>query len=85
MSTSLRAPVLMLHGMCCTGDVWKHFRGFFETRGARVYTPTLRPDQRTRARPPRELRQLGFEDYVGDVVDVRSQRAHRVDAQPQQV
>jgi alpha-beta hydrolase superfamily lysophospholipase len=65
---SLRAPVLMLHGMCCTGDVWKHFRGFFEQRGARVYTPTLRPELRVRARPPRELRKLGFEDYVADVL-----------------
>ena len=67
---SLRAPVLMLHGMCCTGDVWKHFRDFFEARGSRVHTPTLRPEQRTRSRPPRELRQLCFEDYVRDVIDV---------------
>jgi pimeloyl-ACP methyl ester carboxylesterase len=73
MITSLRAPVLMLHGMCCTGEVWKHFRGFFEERGARVYTPTLRPEQRTHARPPRELRKLGFEDYVRDVVEIAAE------------
>ena len=69
-NTGLRAPVLMLHGMCCTGEVWKQFRTFFEARGARVHTPTLRPEQRIRARPPRELRQLCFEDYVRDVVEV---------------
>jgi pimeloyl-ACP methyl ester carboxylesterase len=73
MTTSLRPPVLMLHGMCCTGDVWKQFRSFFEARGARVYTPTLRPEQRIRARPPRELRQLCFGDYVQDVIDVAAE------------
>jgi pimeloyl-ACP methyl ester carboxylesterase len=69
----------MLHGMCCTGEVWKQFRTFFEARGARVYTPTLRPEQRIRARPPRELRQLGFEDYVQDVVEIAAgiEREHQ--------
>ena len=80
--SSLRAPVLMLHGMCCTGDVWKHFRGFFEARGARVYTPTLRPEQRVRARPPRELRKLGFDDYVADVVDVAAEIERETGSKP---
>jgi hypothetical protein len=24
---------LLIHGMCCTGDVWRNFRRFFEARG----------------------------------------------------
>lgn len=56
----------MVHGMCCTGDVWSRFRTFFEARGARVYTPTLRPDARLSilGKPSHTLRELGFADYV---------------------
>lgn len=60
---------MMVHGMCCTGDVWSRFRGFFEARGARVYTPTLRPDARVSilGKPQRGLRALGFGDYVAQL------------------
>ncbi len=59
----------MIHGMCCTGEVWTQFRSFFEARGVKVYTPTLRPDLRVsvRARPPRALRDLSLADYVTDL------------------
>jgi pimeloyl-ACP methyl ester carboxylesterase len=65
----MNTPVLMIHGMCCTGAVWAEFRGLFESRGVRVYTPTLRPEQRVsiRARPPRELRDLTLTNYVDDL------------------
>ncbi|MFI5307090.1 MAG: alpha/beta hydrolase [Polyangiales bacterium] len=63
----MRAPVMMVHGMCCTGEVWAQFRTFFEARGARVYTPTLRPLLRVRRDPPAALRELGFADYVSDL------------------
>jgi pimeloyl-ACP methyl ester carboxylesterase len=65
----MKAPVLMLHGMCCTGDVWSNFRTFFEARGARVLTPTLRPDVRASilGKPNPDLRALGFADYADDV------------------
>lgn len=57
---------MMVHGMCCTGDVWSRFRSLFEARGARVFTPTLRPDVRTRtqSKPNRALKEVGFADYV---------------------
>lgn len=58
---------LLVHGMCCTGDVWSNFRSFYEARGIRVFTPTLRPEQRVRRKPPRELRALRFADYVADI------------------
>lgn len=65
----MQTPVLMIHGMCCTGEVWSLFRSFFEARGTKVYTPTLRPDQRVglRGRPPRSLSGLSLHDYLADL------------------
>lgn len=65
----MQTPVMMLHGMCCTGEVWDGFRKFFEARGARVHTPTLRPDVRVRIGQPAVpgLREVGFADYVDEV------------------
>jgi alpha-beta hydrolase superfamily lysophospholipase len=65
----MQTPILMVHGMCCTGQVWTQFRSFFEARGARVYTPTLRPEQRVNIsqKPPRALSQLGLDDYAADL------------------
>jgi len=61
-------PVMMIHGMCCTGDVWEHFRQFFEGRGTRVYTPTLRPHVRGNIaeRPHADLCDLGFREYIAE-------------------
>lgn len=65
----MKTPVLMVHGMCCTGEVWTQFRSLFEARGTPVYTPTLRPSMRVGlgVRPPRELRDLRLSDYVDDL------------------
>lgn len=65
----MQTPVMMLHGMNCTGEVWGDFRTFFELRGTRVYAPTLRPDVRLglAQKPSRALREVGFADYVADV------------------
>jgi alpha-beta hydrolase superfamily lysophospholipase len=65
----MNTPVMMIHGMCCTGEVWSQFRSLFESRGVKVYTPTLRPEMRVgmRARPPRGLRDLTLADYVTDL------------------
>jgi alpha-beta hydrolase superfamily lysophospholipase len=64
-------PVMMVHGMCCTGDVWQRFREFFEARGTRVYTPTLRPLARCTVseRPSRALSEIGFTEYIADLED----------------
>jgi pimeloyl-ACP methyl ester carboxylesterase len=63
----MKTPVMMVHGMSCTGEVWSLFRKFFEDQGVRVYTPTLYPELRTSIlkRPVGAIRELGFEDYVG--------------------
>ena len=57
-------PVVMVHGMCCTGDVWHNFRSFFESRGAHVSTPTLRPDVRVRSAAPKALKQVRLASYL---------------------
>ncbi|HKP61328.1 MAG TPA: alpha/beta fold hydrolase [Polyangiales bacterium] len=65
----MKTPVLMVHGMCCTGAVWSQFRSYFESQGVPVYTPTLRPDLRVSVtqRAPRALRELSLNDYVADL------------------
>jgi pimeloyl-ACP methyl ester carboxylesterase len=65
----MKTPVMMVHGMCCTSDVWASFRTFFEERGTRVYTPTLRADTRIsiRDKPSVALHALRFGDYVSDL------------------
>lgn len=62
-------PVMMVHGMCCTGEVWHNFRDYFEERGATVFTPTLRADQRVRKRVPPSLATITLADYLDDLVD----------------
>lgn len=73
----MQRSFLLIHGMCCTGDVWSRFRGFYEARGIRVFTPTLRPIERVRRKPPRELRALRFSDYVVDI----EQEIDRIEAE----
>ena len=65
----MQTPVLMIHGMCCTGEVWSLFRSYFESRGTKVYTPTLRPEERVglHSKPPRSLSGLSLHDYVADL------------------
>jgi pimeloyl-ACP methyl ester carboxylesterase len=62
----MKTPVMMVHGMSCTGEVWSHFRTLFEAGGVRVYTPTIFPELRTTIlkRPVKAIRDLSFDDYV---------------------
>lgn len=66
----MKPTVMMVHGMCCTGEVWSGFRGFFEARGAHVATPTLSPDVRTSVlqRPNPELKRVGFNQYIDELM-----------------
>jgi alpha-beta hydrolase superfamily lysophospholipase len=70
-------PLLLVHGMCCTGAIWENFRRHYEARGLRVYTPTLRPQDRLRTRPPKSLHALRFADYVADL----EQEVSRIEAE----
>lgn len=69
----MSAPLLLVHGMCCTGDVWSNYRTYFEAKGHAVYTPTLRPELRLRRSPPKALGQLRVDDYVDDLEQVVDQ------------
>lgn len=64
----MSTPLLLIHGMCCTGEVWSNYRTFFEARGREVFTPTLRPELRVRRNPPKAgLGKLRFSDYVQEL------------------
>jgi pimeloyl-ACP methyl ester carboxylesterase len=66
----MKPTVMMVHGMCCTGEVWSGFRQFFESRGARVVTPTLLPEVRTSVlqKPNRALKQVSFNHYIDELL-----------------
>jgi pimeloyl-ACP methyl ester carboxylesterase len=57
-------PVVLLHGMWCTGASWNRVRGLLEPRGYRCHAPTLPghdpvPDQ------PLQVARCGLTDYAG--------------------
>jgi pimeloyl-ACP methyl ester carboxylesterase len=58
---------LLIHGMSCTGEVWSNFKAYYEERGIRVYTPTIRPQERVATNPPKTIAALRFADYVDDM------------------
>ena len=64
----LNPTIVMIHGMWSRPRVWGHYREFFEARGYRVITPTLRhhavtPDET----PPEGLGTCSLLDYAADL------------------
>jgi pimeloyl-ACP methyl ester carboxylesterase len=68
--------LMLVHGMCCTGEVWTNFRRFYEERGLQVFTPTLRPNERVRSNPSPALRALRLANYISDL----EQRVAQIEA-----
>jgi len=66
----MKPTVMMVHGMCCTGEVWSGFREYFESRGARVFAPTLSPEIRTSVlkKPNRALKEVSFTHYIDELL-----------------
>lgn len=62
-----RAPIMMIHGYGCTGEVWEPMAAAFRQRGHRVETPTIRADERTHGRPPASLASRDLKTYVDDM------------------
>jgi len=64
-----RQPVLvMIHGMFVGPWCWDNYRDYFEKRGYRVITPTLKHhDLPLSAPPPPELMKTGIGDYASQV------------------
>ncbi|MFC1937537.1 alpha/beta hydrolase [Chloroflexota bacterium] len=65
--------ILMLHGMWCGGWCWENFRRYFEEKGYRCITPTLRfHDMDPGGAPDRRLGTTSLLDYADDLErDVR--------------
>ncbi|MCE9651253.1 MAG: alpha/beta hydrolase [Parvibaculum sp.] len=60
--------VVLIHGMWSRPHVWQNFRHFFEARGYRVLTPTLRHhDIEPWMSPDPELATLSLLDYADDL------------------
>jgi pimeloyl-ACP methyl ester carboxylesterase len=60
--------VVMIHGMWGSGAYWGNYRGFFESRGYRVVTPTLRHHGgRFEDPPPPGLGTTSVLDYAADL------------------
>ncbi len=60
--------VVMIHGMWGSGAYWGNFRGWFESRGYRVVTPTLRHHGgRFEDPPPPGLGTTSLLDYTADL------------------
>ncbi len=58
--------LFMIHGMWGTGDQWSNYRKFFEAKGFKVLTPTLR--HHVAGQPPDPaLGITGLEDYADDL------------------
>jgi len=60
--------IFMIHGMFAGGWVWENYRKYFEERGYRCITPTLRHHGTPLgAPPPPQLGTTGLLDYAGDL------------------
>lgn len=60
--------VMLIHGMWSRPQVWENFRHFFEARGYRVLTPTLRHhDIEPWMRPDPALATTSLVDYADDL------------------
>jgi pimeloyl-ACP methyl ester carboxylesterase len=62
-----KGAILMIHGVCCTGEVWSRMAGPFRDIGWRVETPTLRPLLRVKTDPPAGLAKVTLADYIADM------------------
>lgn len=68
------APVLMIHGVGCTGSAWAVMADDLRRRGRRCETPTLAADRRVKHDPPPDLPSLSLRDYVEE----SAERARRL-------
>ncbi|MEN6320427.1 MAG: alpha/beta hydrolase [Syntrophaceae bacterium] len=60
--------IIMIHGMFAGGWVWENYRRYFEEKGYRCITPTLRyHDTLLTGQPPSQLGSTSILDYVSDM------------------
>ena len=63
-------PVLMIHGLCCGGEVWTRISRSLRAAGWRVETPTICEKDRPITKPPVTLATLTLADYVADMATI---------------
>ncbi len=59
----MSTPVVLIHGMWCTGANWTRVRELMEPRGYRCFAPSL-PGHTTVPDQPLQVRRLGLRDYL---------------------
>ena len=60
--------IVMIHGMWVDGSYWEHVKTYFEERGYRCLTPTLRYHDRPPSEPPHpDLGRTSLLDYAADL------------------
>jgi pimeloyl-ACP methyl ester carboxylesterase len=67
MSSPTKDVILMIHGLCCGGEVWDAAATIFRGRGWRVETPTIHSELRVKKHPDPSLARLSLADYVADM------------------
>src|SRR5215203_6722832 len=70
-------PVLMIHGLCCGGEVWTRISRSLRAAGWRVETPTICEKDRPITKPHVTLARLTLADYVEDMATI----ARRLEAE----
>ena len=60
------APILMIHGVGCTGSAWATFAQALGARGHACEAPTLAADRRLRSNPPAALLDVTLQDHVDE-------------------
>jgi pimeloyl-ACP methyl ester carboxylesterase len=59
--------ILMIHGLCCGGEVWSRSASLLRSTGWHVDTPTICAEDRPTSAPGASTGQLTLEDYVADM------------------
>jgi alpha-beta hydrolase superfamily lysophospholipase len=60
----MEKPVLLIHGIGCSGADWERVGSLLQVRGWTPYAPTLFPEFRVKDNPTGQLSQLSLHDYV---------------------
>lgn len=64
----MERTIVMIHGMMVGPWCWENYKGFFEGKGYRCLTPSLRfHEMDPRDRPDPSLGRVGLQDYAADL------------------
>jgi alpha-beta hydrolase superfamily lysophospholipase len=72
----MEKPILLIHGVGCSGGDWAQVSGLLQARGWTPYAPTLFPEFRVKENPTGQLSQLSLFDYV-EAMKAQAQQIER--------